>query len=622
MYNTIRHMNKLSLAFSALKELGIQKISLFALYKLGLNSGLFRCIKPPKLTMLPASSADLSEFISQWLALFPVDNPSLLIKAKSFIQNLDQEYEKNALTEKAVSTFSRHWTQYETARVKPDDMDIKHIWEPARFSWVFTLGRTYLLNHDESYPQQFWKQFEAFQHANPPYLGPNWMSAQEVALRILAFVFADQVFARSPISSWERRQQIGKAIADHAHRIPPTLIYARSQNNNHLVSEAVALYTAACALPAHPEAYKWRRLGQRWFNWAIQHQISPTGTYTQHSTNYHRMLLALAVWMTALSKTHASPLPGATMTRLASATRWLQALVDPQTGQVPNLGANDGADIMPVSGTAFGEYRPIVHAACAAFGVKEGERPQVADMPRLENTTSHAFLRVAHFTDRPSHADQLHLDLWWGSENIFIDAGTFSYNAPFPWTNALSTTRVHNTLTINGQDQMTPVSRFLWLNWAQARVLNIITNDIGQIVGITAQHDGYKRLGYIHHRSVTTSKEGQWVIDDRLLSINRSRKPKPVTLRLRWLLPDLPWSVSGSILTLQSLQGAIKISIRGADDISLVRAGDLVHGEAVPDPTLGWYSPNYDIKVPALALLASKTTNFDLSFSTFLSLGR
>jgi hypothetical protein len=71
-----------------------------------------------------------------------------------------------------------------------------------------------------------------------------------------------------------------------------------------------------------------------------------------------------------------------------------------------------------------------------------------------------------------------------------------------------------------------------------------------------------------------------------------------------------------------SRQGAIKLSVRGADHFSLVRAGELVHGEAVPDPTLGWYSPNYDIKVPALALLATKTTDSDLSFSTFLSLGR
>ena len=615
-------MNKLSLAWSAFKELGIQKLTLFVLYKAGVKTGLFHIFPQPLRYTQLAVLADLSGFVSHWLDLFPVDNASLLDKAKTLVQNLIREDVTNLQGEKAERTFSTHWTRYETGQEKPEKLDVKHIWEPARFSWVFTLGRAYLQNHDESYPQLFWCQFEEFQRTNPPYLGPNWMSAQEVALRILAFVFAAQVFRASPTSTPDRQLLIARAIADHAHRIPPTLIYARSQNNNHLVSEAVALYTSAFVLPDHPEAFKWRRLGWRWFNWAIQHQVNPTGTYVQHSTNYHRMLLALAVWMSTLAKTRDQDLPLKTVERLAAATRWLQALVDPQTGRVPNLGANDGADIMPVVGSVYADYHPVLHAACATFGVREGEHPQAADMPRLENATSHAFLRVARFTDRPSHADQLHLDLWWGSENILLDAGTFSYNAPSPWTNALSSTRVHNTVTLNSQDQMTLVSRFLWLNWAQAEVLDTITNEDGQLVGITAQHDGYRRLGYLHRRSVTTFDESCWVIDDRLLPVGRSRKQKPVTMCLYWLLPDLAWSIQDHILTLQSQQGTIKLSVRGSDNISLIRAGELLHGEAHPDPTMGWYSPNYDVTVPALALLATKTTDSDLSFSTFLSLGR
>lgn len=615
-------MNKLSLACSAFKELGIKKLTLFALYKAGINTGFFRMFTQPQKYAQPVHVTDLSDFVYKWLDLFPVDKAFMMNKANAIVQNQTRENASRAQIAEAAHPFSTHWTRYETGQVKPEELDIKHIWEPTRFSWVFTLGRAYQLNHDESYPQLFWHQFEDFQRTNPPYLGPNWMSAQEVALRMLAFVFAVQVFGSSPTSTPERCLQIARVIADHARRIPRTLIYARSQNNNHLVSEAVVLYTAALVLPDHPEAPKWRRLGWRWFNWAVQHQVSPTGTYIQHSTNYHRMLLALAVWMRSLVKTQDQTLPAKTIERLAAATRWLQALVDPQTGQVPNLGANDGADIMPVVGSAYADYHPILHAACVTFGVREGEHPQASDMPRLENTTSHAFLRVARYTDRPSHADQLHLDLWWGSENILLDAGTFSYNAPPPWTNALSTSCVHNTLTLNSQDQMTLVSRFLWLNWAQAEVLDTITNESGQLMGITAQHDGYRRLGYIHRRSVTTFDQGGWVIDDRLFPLGRSRKQKPGTMGLHWLLPDLPWSVQDQTLTLQSQQGVIKLSIRGSDGISLVRAGQLLHGEAHSDPTMGWYSPNYDVKVPALALLATKTTDSDLSFSTFLSLGR
>ena len=57
-----------------------------------------------------------------------------------------------------------------------------------------------------------------------------------------------------------------RSIADHADRIPPTLSYSRAQNNNHLVSEAVGLYTAGALLQQHPRSHKWKRIGLKYFN--------------------------------------------------------------------------------------------------------------------------------------------------------------------------------------------------------------------------------------------------------------------------------------------------------------------------------------------------------------------
>jgi hypothetical protein len=81
-------------------------------------------------------------------------------------------------------------------------------------------------------------------------------------------------------------ERLAETIAAHAARIPPTLAYARAQNNNHLLTEAVGLYTAGAALAEHPRADYWRDLGWRWLNAALQSQIDGDGTYIQHSTNY------------------------------------------------------------------------------------------------------------------------------------------------------------------------------------------------------------------------------------------------------------------------------------------------------------------------------------------------
>jgi hypothetical protein len=137
-----------------------------------------------------------------------------------------------------------HWTVYEqrvvgahTVRPRAEEEDIKFTWEPGRFGWAYTLGRAYLLSGDERYAEAFWKYCEAFIDANPVNLGPHWASGQEVALRLMAFVFADQIFAESRHSTEQRRVRLAQAAAAHALRIPPTLAYARAQNNNHLLTD-------------------------------------------------------------------------------------------------------------------------------------------------------------------------------------------------------------------------------------------------------------------------------------------------------------------------------------------------------------------------------------------------
>jgi len=611
-------MNKLYLAFKAIQELGFQKILYFALYKLGLGSGHYFRVTPSPDKTIDSQPTDLSPFVNDLVSLFPADTENLLKQAQEICDGKTRLFgaEPQSLNLTPTPSLS-HWTAYETGHAKWEPDDIKLIWEPARFSWAFTLARAYLIDQNEAYPQAFWHLFETFQKANPPYLGPNWMSGQEVALRMLAFIFCDQVFALSPSTTPEKRSSLTQSIINHAERIPPTLIYARAQNNNHLVSEAVGLFTASQYLPRHPKAAKWHRLGWKWFNWAIQHQIDPAGTYSQHSTNYHRLMLQLSIWMASLiNQVGKETFPEKSLTRLSAATNWLWALTDPQSGKVPNLGANDGASVLPLNGIPYEDFRPTIEAARKAFHITNQSQPQAHDMLRLDNGKSHAFLRAAQFTDRPSHADQLHLDLWWGGENITLDAGTYSYNAPPPWTNALSTSLVHNTLTLVQIDQMTPVSRFLWLNWAQSELLEIIQDESDLFTGITAQHNGYRHFGITHRRSVTTGLD-KWIVDDVLLTQNKHKRLPNLAI-LSWLLPDFPWQISQNTLTLKSPQGTISLAINGAQDLALIRAGECVHGNMTPQPFMGWFSPTYGVKVPALQLIAtapiSKRTFFTSIF--------
>ncbi len=651
-------------AVKAVYQLGFQPVALNALYRFGLASGHYRRVTDGR-----RQTIDRGRWSAACRPLFKLPSRQELLAvlgeggAAALLAEADEIAAGRARLfgaepvelRLAFPGPLRHWTDYERdpsllAPFYSSVHDVKFLWEPARFGWAFPLGRAYTVSGDEKYAQAFWRLAETFLDANPLFLGPQWMSGQEVAIRLMALVWAAQVFAASPASKPERQQRLAWAVAGHAARIPPTLVYARSQNNNHLLAEAAGLFTAGLALAEHPSAARWRDLGWRWLNRGFQTQIDGYGEYTQHSTNYHRLMLQLALWTDSLARSRDRLWPRQTATALARSVHWLLALLDPDTGRTPDLGANDGAYLFPLAICPFADFRPVLYTAGRAFlsyGLPPGawdetslwfnlplESPKYLQLPRyvgdqVYGRESWACLRTAQFNSRPSHADQLHFDLWWHGLNVAQDAGTYLYNAEPPWDNALCTARVHNTVTVNGRDQMTRAGRFLYLDWVNAYRRGGIQADADVLQSLTGRYYGWPSKTLRHTRTVTACSDGRWKVLDELLLLRLPWQTKLLPFRLHWLLPDWPWeiekSAAGVELRLESPHGQVRLAVQ-ADPalsapnslVSLVRAGETVYGAGSADPVRGWASPTYGVKVPALSLavevLAEQEADFTSEF--------
>ena len=634
-----------------LRQLGLTQLALYAFYKIGLRTGHYQRLTE---THRSLSIRTDPHFAVRGLLTLPdrgkleqiLGNDgqhTLLVEADEIVAGKFRMFGGELVELKL--TFDQplfHWTDYEIGKVRAirefSLQDIKFIWEPARFGWAYTLGRAYHLTQNEIYAETFWRYFEIFSDANPPNMGPHWMNGQEVAIRLMAFVWANQVFEMAAASNAERRACLAQSIAVHAARIPSTLIYARAQNNNHLITEAAGLYTAGLALPEHPLASTWRALGWRWIGWALRRQVSGYGEYIQLSTNYHRLMLQAVLWVDAIRDVD---WPRLTMQSLGRVTHWLFAMLDPVSGQTPNLGANDGALILPLSVVPYNDFRPTVQAAARAFlryqmpggvwdelslwlGLGAHDKSYESNLyltDHLRGRNSWAYLRTGQFRSRLGHMDQLHLDLWWRGLNIAQDAGTYLYNADTPWDNPLVGTRIHNTVTVDGHDQMTRGGRFMTLDWFPAYAKTVVSTDEAVLGQLAGYHEGYRSVR--HERTVTIYTDEHWVVQDRLIS------KKPHSYRLHWLLPDWEWEVktqgSEFEVHLKSPLGWIKLRISTIPQFSendtrqiLVRAGEVVHGEGNALPYEGWSSPTYGTKVPALSLAfevqCDETTHFMTEF--------
>jgi uncharacterized heparinase superfamily protein len=538
---------------------------------------------------------------------------------------------------------TEHWTL-----TRPDQVpgDIKLLWELSRFGWVFPMVRAYRATGNRAYAEACWDLILSWRQANKPNAGAHWASAQEVALRLMALTFAFYGLAPWLHRKATRITRLATMILTHAARIPPTLDYAHAQQNNHLLVEGVGLYTAGVLFPEIEAAVAWRRIGGRALLHALRTQVFPDGGYVQHSANYHRLALQAATWAASLARLNREPLPPQALGSIRRLTRALHALVDPGNGCVPNFGANDGALILPLSDSEFGDFRPALQAAsrlldgkspyppglwdeaCVWLGIGAAtkldlQKPaELASLPDaglhlLRSGESRGLLRCVHFTSRPGHSDQLHFDLRCGRQPVAIDAGTYLYNAAPPWDNALTNAAVHNTILVDGHEPMLRSGRFLWLDWAQGQVLGRWQSADGRLQAIAAEHDGFGRLGVVHRRTVVQASPSLWLVVDDVLGAGEH------SARLGWLLADGRWTLRPRRLGIRYDRSRVEVWFAApCASVALYRAGELVAGNRTEgeEQVKGWAAWTYAHRQPALRLEIESTGGLPLRLITWLAM--
>lgn len=467
----------------------------------------------------------------------------------------------------AVWPAERHWSRVDEFGSKA--ADIKLVWEPSRFTWILAFAQAERVSGDRRYRAAGSAWLDSWIAANPVNVGPNWKCGQETSIRLMHLLTALHLIGLSGTAA----EPIERFVIEHLRRVRATLFYAQAQDNNHATSEAAALVIGADWLIARGshEATRFARemamLGRRALNDTVARLIAADGTFSQYSTNYHRLVLdtlSLVEWSCrALGTNGLDPVCRA---RAQAAIHWLNSVVDADSGDAPNLGGNDGAQILPLACTDYRDFRPALQLATALF---KGERlypPGPWDaacewlgvaLPRMSALTPRAsklypsgfaviavpqtrlwaLLRLPTFRFRPSHADALHLDVWVAGVNLMRDAGSFSYNCGEPWQSYFSSTRAHCTCEFDGRDQMPRLGRFLFGDWLEQQTAAQITN-AGMAAGYQSMYRD--RWGACHHRSVRLSDGVLTVVDT--MSGHRERAV------LRWRLAPGEWQLSGNEL--------------------------------------------------------------------------
>ena len=449
--------------------------------------------------------------------------------------------------------------------------DSKVTWELNRHQHFVTLAKAYRLTRDERFAKEILAQWHSWHAQNPYPIGINWASSLEVGFRSLSWIWMHAFLEGTKVFTGEFHREYLRAQAVNGRHLERYLSTYFSPNT-HLLGEGVALFFLGTVCAGLVGAQRWKSRGWKIVLEESERQVNPDGLHFEQSTYYHVYALDFFLHAALLASANGLTLPAKfeqTLERMMNALFLMGS-----AGPPPRFGDDDGGrlfdparnrdehllDPLATGSILFGrgdfkalsrELREETIWLLREGGVAQWDRLEPkAVVLRADNlqdggifvlaaptSSTQLIIRGGQSTPQSrghSHADALSLCMQGSGRALLIDAGTYDYLGKRRERNLYRGTSMHNTLTVDGQDQAEPDGPFSWKQEIAVRTEQWISGETFDL--FAGAHGGYSRLPHPvqHRRWVVVLKSGVFLVRDRVEGEGEPR------LELSWrLAPDL-----------------------------------------------------------------------------------
>lgn len=187
--------------------------------------------------------------------------------------------------------------------------DIKVPWELARMQHLVQLAWAYAFALDgragfrspPAYVSEMRNQVLDFIATNPPRFGVNWRYAMEVAIRVVNWLVAYDLFrAYGARFDPEFDQVLTRSVYEHGLHVVRNLERGPGLCGNHYLANLAGLAFVSAYLPASPETDAWLAFAVGELINEVGRQFNPDGSNFEGSTSYHRLAAEMVIYGTAL----------------------------------------------------------------------------------------------------------------------------------------------------------------------------------------------------------------------------------------------------------------------------------------------------------------------------------
>jgi len=511
--------------------------------------------------------------------------------------------------------------------------DCKFVWEPNRHHQLVVLGRVWRLSGDIRFAKAVAEQLNSWLRQNPYGVGMNWRSGLELGVRLINWVWALDLIKESKVIDDRLQNKILDCVSRHIWEIDRK--YSRGSSvNNHLIGEAAGVFVAAGYFRDLKNSSEWRAKSRAILSREILNQTFPDGGSMEQAVGYHLFVLQFFVIAGIAARAAGEDFPESYWSRMEKMFEFLgvlgeggdapPAFGDCDDGYVLDIGNHPrsvrewlavGAALFKRSDfkTWAGEYAEPVEWL---LGKQGRQRFRRIPEPRSKPITSRAFKDSGYYLlqrgehnspDRISvvfdcgplgmgalaahgHADALSFTLRAFGRDILVDPGTYDYFSYPEWRKYFRSTRAHNTVVIDGQDQSEMLGPFLWGRRAKSECLSWQPSDAGgKVIG---RHDGYTHLSdpVIHKRMLDLDGRELVVRDD---IISRGKHEIEIYFHLAEHCVVNP--AGGNRYRVYVKSGTIEIELDASLQVESFSGSE--------DPICGWVSRGYHRKQACTTLV-------------------
>lgn len=283
--------------------------------------------------------------------------------------------------------------------------------------------------------------------------------------------------------------------------------------NNHVLENARALLLAGLFFSGSKETDAWKRVGQNLLTQGLQKNFYDDGGHDELSPMYHAAMLCLYQESAIAIRDSGETLAKIWDDRIQEMRRWLGHLIHPD-GQIALL--NDAAmgvittDAAEKDRCPDSETTPLVSLADSGYWIFQ-DRPcqhyMVFDCGSLgpDHNPAHG------------HCDALSFELSVHGKRMLVDSGVGTYHGDLAWRSFFRSTRAHNTIQVDGNEQSDYWHRFRFADRASP-CQPIWKDQQPDLVYVAGSHDGFKRLPQpvMHRRWICWVARQFWVICDHV----------------------------------------------------------------------------------------------------------